>query len=171
MAQKKEKRTYADFVIARVQPSKKNPVVVFHRNNLSLNDFRRTEEGFLYEDCFSYKGIHGTIKVKVKGESLAKSLFRLKKKDLNVRGTYEHFGLTMQFANQKKPCIKKEFSRENVDISFECNGETWPISPYQLRGIKSSFHNGKAGKVQSNIATSDSWSIQHPYSGGSVTPR
>ena len=171
MTQQKGVQQQSDHVITRIRSSKNKLVVVFRRRSLSISYFVNIGDGYVYQEDFSYKGIHGTIRIKVNDENLVKSIFRLKKKVVNVRGYDDNFCLTLQFPDVPKPCIDTEFTVGSVTIAFQCNGKVWPISSCQLSGLKSSFHNGKAFNKQPKITPTNGWAAIHPSSGGLVTPK
>ena len=172
MAQKRETPNHPDFVLYRDLPKgNSTPIVIFHRNNLSLERFQKDINGFLYKECFNYKGISGEIIVRVYDDDPYQILFGLKKKTLRVRGTKNNFCLTLQLKNKRIPCLDEIIRREHLEIHFQCNGESWPIRPFQLKGIKSASHNGKSSYSHHKIDSANGWSAQHPFSGGSVTPK
>ena len=172
MGNKKEnKREFPDYSIYRYKPPKNSAYIIFHRNNLSLEHFKRIDDGFLFEEDFTCMGISGNIQVIVHDVNLRRCLFECCSKRVKIQGNAKQFGITLRLPNKTQGLVQ-EMNTGSIFIRFACDG----VLPseresHKMRGIKSSFHNGKVAKASTQFVTGDPWSAMHPFKGGSVTPK
>lgn len=161
-----------DFTVSRVLPPKGKPsYILFQRNNLRLSQFKRVGVGYVYESDSNFKGVHGTIRIRVKNEDLHYTLFSVKSKVISVHGKSTGFSVRIKLKDRRTPPIDEEISVGDVTISIHCEGEAWPDWKGKYVGLRKMSSGLKISKAPARVISATSWTAQHPYNGGSVTPR
>lgn len=174
---KKQAKAYPKFVIKRKQLSRDLNVVIFKRNKLSFDKFRKNTKGYYFFEEFMYENLKGKFKVQFHCDDL-KEIFAIDNEKIRIKGSPQKFGIFFQLPDQTLP-ISQKGRYGFVEYSIECFGNYLEYDTIRSRKngkteekkVKFPTETLEPRKYERDIPSSVSWSIAHPFSGGSVTPR
>lgn len=164
------------YVLKNKRLSKTKTVFIFRRNYLDIREFRKTEDGWLFEEEFTHYGNKCYFRMIVHSDNIF-SMYDVNCKSAKVKGNKNCFGIFFRTAKQKANFnIKQVF--ENVEFVLRCDGKA--LACDNGKGIKKTreekmfkqstiIHQGS--RVAVDIPSSVSWSAAHPFQGGGISPR
>lgn len=168
---------FPKYVLKEKKLNKKKSVIIFRRNYLSINEFIKTESGWIFEEEFDHYGTKCKFMLRIDTTNLAK-LFSLNTKTVKVKGRLDCFSIFLRCSNRKMP-FEIDKKCELVQFHLECSGKR--LSYDDGTGIKNTrkkqidkkmLKNGKQ-KKSDKIApyTNAGYALTHPFQGGGVSPR
>ena len=143
--------------------------MIFRRNNLSFNDFKKTENGYVFEENFKHHGINGTVKLTVKSDNLYDA-FEVNTKTVKIRGGKDHLGIFLRFGDQKQLPLIKSGSKGCIRYKLYCDGERLYYDGKKKRQQGEAIHYSSSHSYN-KIPSSVSWAASHPFQGGGFSPR
>lgn len=164
------------YVLKNKRLSKTKTVFIFRRNYLDIRDFKRTEDGWMFEEEFRYYGNKCYFCMMVHGENVF-TMYDVNCKSAKIKGNNNSFGIFFRTARQKANFnIKQVYG--NVEFILKCEGKN--LAYDNGKGIKNTreekifeqcttIHEGS--RVAVDVPSSVAWSAAHPFRGGGVSPR
>lgn len=157
--------------------SKTKTVFIFRRNYLDINDFKKTVDGWLFEEEFNHYGNKCYFCMIVHSDNIF-SMYEVDCKSAKIKGKKNNFGIFFRTAKQRATFQIKHTSG-NVDFILRCDGKG--IAYDNGKGIRktkeeklmkecSGIHQ-EGSKVAVAVPSTVSWSVSHPFQGGGVSPR
>lgn len=158
-----------DIVLKRKRLSKTKTVVIFRRNNLSFNDFKKTDRGYVFEEKFKHHGVNGSIKLIVESDNLYDA-FEINTKTVKVKGGKDHLGIFLRFGDQKSLPLNKTGSMGCIRYELNCEGKQLYYDGKKKSEPGAEIHDTSKRKSIS-APVSVSWAASHPFQGGGFSPR
>lgn len=158
-------------VIKRKWFGKNKISIIFRKNNISFNDFNRTDTGYIYEESFKRYGVTGKIYICVDSDNF-NDIFEINTKTVKIKGSKRQFGIYLRLPDQKELPLNKSGSKGCLKYKLYCEGEKlYYEGKHKRRGeYWSGIHS--ISKSKSYCAPSSmSWAAAHPYQGGGFSPR
>ena len=151
------------------KPSAISEILIFKRNNLDINEFTQTEDGWKYSEGFNFHGRWCIFKIA--GPGRIKDYFPTDESNLTIKGGFHGFGIQIKLFNKEDPPFKETGSCDGVRFSLECRGrKRIAIRSKDGRYIVP-MERGKPKSEGPIEYTVTEWSAAHPYQGGGLTPK
>ena len=160
-----------DIVLKRQRLSKTKTVVIFRRNNLSFNSFKKNVKGYTYQEEFYSHGMRGRLSIFVESENLY-DLFKIDTKAAKVKGEEKSFGIFLRFPDQRYLPLVQSGAFGCMKFDLYCNGKNKSI--YYVGKNKKPEKVGiytNSNKTPVEIPKSVSWAALHPFQGGGFSPK
>lgn len=169
-------REYRQYVLKRKWLNRRKIVIIFRRNNLSIADFIKIDEGWMFEEHFSHYGTECFWKIVIHGNDIF-SMYELDMKTMKIKGSPKHFGVFLRFPKENVP-FKKRIEHNNVECFLECTGNGLRLDngngfknkksvDYPLYKRDFSPECRKAVDIPETVR----WSVVHPLQGGGFSTR
>ena len=164
------------YVLKNKRLSKTKTVFIFRRNYLDIREFRKTEDGWLFEEEFTHYGNKCCFRMIVHSDDIF-NMYDVNCKSAKVRGNKNSFGIFWRTAKQKANFSIKQVC-EKVEFVLRCEGKN--LAYDNGKGVKKTkdeklfkqYTTRREGtRVAINVPNSVSWSAAHPFQGGGVSPR
>ena len=164
------------YVLKNKRLSKTKTVLIFRRNYLSVDDFVKTDEGWVFEEGFVHYGNKCYFKMIVRSDDIL-TMYEVNSKSAKVVGNKKSFGIFLRNGKQKstfsltKDCGVVEFSLkcEGNGLAFD-NGKGIKATRDEML-LKKIKPKNRSDKKSTAPLSNVGWSITHPYHGGGVSPR
>ena len=144
-------------------------VLIFRRNNLDVNSFTQTDDGWSYSEGFNFHGRWCIFKIA--GPGRIKDYFPTEESNLVIKGGFHTFGIQIKFTSKQDPPFREVGSCGGIRFSLECRGRKRIAKKGKDRRYIVPMERGKP-KSQGPIEyETTAWSVAHPYQGGGSTPR
>ena len=149
--------------------------MIFRRNYMDINDFQKTDKGWVFEEKFMHYGNKCYFKMFIHGENFF-CMYDVNSKTAKIKGKKNSFGVFIRAAKQK---AQFEINRTcgEVEFTLRCEGKSLAydngkgiVKTREEKNMPSTIiHSGS--RVTVGIPNSVSWNVTHPFSGGGVSPR
>lgn len=165
------------YVLKNKRLSKTKTVFIFRRNHLDIREFKKTEDGWFFEEQFSFFGNRCSFQMIVHSDDIY-TMYEVNSKTAKVKGNKHNFGIFFRMPKKKSNFnIKKVCNK--VEFNLKCSGTS--IAYDSGKGIKNTREEKilqQQRKLRDNgvrtavpVPKSVSWSAAHPFQGGGVSPR
>lgn len=164
------------YVLKNKRLSKTKTVLIFRRNYLDINDFKKTNDGWIFEEEFNHYGNKCYFGMIVHSDNIF-SMYDVNCKSAKVQGKKNSFGIFIRASKQKATF---HINRMCGDVEFILRCEGKGLAYDNGKGIKqtkeeklmkefTTIHQGS--RVAVDVPSTVSWSVSHPFQGGGVSPR
>lgn len=111
-------KKYADYVIKRL--SKTKTVIIYRRNNLSIKDLVKIDNGYCLRETYTYRGVTCKLVLNIYTPNI-QDIFLVNTKTFKIRGGRNQFGIFIRMLDQNFP-IKDNQIVGCVDSCLLVNG-------------------------------------------------
>ncbi len=182
-----EHRKFDDIVLKRIWVADGKSMILFQRNNLCINDFKRSDNEYVYEERFKYElgskltsDIKGHFILRFRGRNFGR-IFTISSKHGYFKGTKDHFGICLKLNDKHQYPFKEEGSMGPVHYYLECRGGNlfFENSEKKRRALVSALsakeHPSPSYITDSlfddGISSTVRYAATHPYLGGGISPK
>lgn len=153
-------------------------VLIFRRNYLNINDFKRTTDGWIFEEEFVHYGNKCYFSMVIHSDNIF-SMYDVDYKLTKVEGKKNCFGVFIRDSKKGSVfCINRICGI--VEFILRCEGKG--IAYDNGKGIRKTkedrmmkecvtLSKTQGSRVAVDVPSVVSWSVSHPFQGGGVTPR
>lgn len=172
MAKKKyNQQNMPDHVLKRKRLSRTKTVVIFRRNNLSMDDFQEKDGCWVFVEKFDHHGVKCMIKLVIHSSNFC-TAFETNEKEMKIKGSPRSFGVFIRFPDMTLP-IDERGQYGKVEYHLKCIGKHLFYDNGKRFKKKSKAYTPFVPRETTQIAVPRSVSnaVRHPYSGGGVSPK
>lgn len=146
---------------------------IFRRNHLDINDFKKIDNVWFFEENFKFHGRACYFSMTVKSNNIF-DMYNINTKDAKVRESKNAFGIFLRASAQELPInIRKKCG--TLEFCLCCHeGKPIPLIRKKSKEKKQPYGRepiGPTDKCIEKVPSSVSWSASHPFQGGRTSPR
>ena len=164
------------YVLKNKRLNKNKTVFIFRRNYLDIDDFEKTDDGWIFEERFTHYGKQCWFRMVVHSDNIF-SMYETDCKTAKVKGNKHCFGVFLRTEKQNGK-IRLQHMCGSVEFILHCDGKQ--IAYDNGKGIRKTMEERRQKKrivtyqesrMAIEVPRSVLWSIRHPFQGGGMSPR
>lgn len=140
-------------------------MIAFQRNNLDIDDFVMTSEGWIFKEDYKFRENYGSFEVLIKSDDIY-DMFKQDHFKLSIKGNPHAFGIKVLLDYRKKEEVHEKRSDKFAKVLFSCYGPSLENLKVKKPISSKKGGGGKGGKRNPHIYTPYTYTnVSRPYRG------